>query len=115
MSEAIAHDAGQDSGHGHATPNYIAVFFILFVVTVVEVLVPEYLDLGQGLFLTVMMGMAMLKAALVGLYFMHLKYDHKLLMVIAVVPFILAPIVVGVVAFEGTTAMPPLPMTPTAP
>lgn len=113
MSEAIAHDTGRDSGHEHVTPNYIAVFITLFIVTVVEVLVPMLLHMSKGTLIVVLMAMAMFKAALVGLYFMHLKYDHKLLMVIAIVPFILAPIVIGVLAFEGTTAKPPLSMTPT--
>jgi cytochrome c oxidase subunit IV len=110
MSDAIAHDTEHAGDHAHATPNYIAVFITLFIVTVIEVLVPTLLHLSQGMLIVVLMVMAMFKAALVGLYFMHLKYDHKLLLGIAIVPFILAPIVIGVLAFEGTTAQPPLPM-----
>lgn len=110
MSDAIAHDTEHADEHAHATPNYIAVFITLFVVTVIEVLVPTVFHLTKGTLIVTLMVMAMFKAALVGLYFMHLKYDHKLLLGIAVVPFILAPIVIGVVAFEGTTAQAPLPM-----
>lgn len=114
MSDTVAqdpvHGEGHSEEHAHATPNYIAIFLILFVVTVIEVLVPEYMDLSQGMLIIVMMIMALFKAALVGLYFMHLKYDHKLLMGIAIVPFLLAPIVIGVLAVEATTMQTPLPM-----
>jgi cytochrome c oxidase subunit IV len=114
MSDVIAHEPGHgqehSDEHAHANPNYIAVFITLFVVTIIEVLVPMYMELSQGTLIIVMMAMALFKAALVGLYFMHLKYDHKLLLAIAIVPFVLAPIVIGVLAVEATTSQAPLPM-----
>lgn len=98
MAEALVHEAD----HDHPHPNYMAVFWWLFGITVAEVAV-AYVHLSPALMITILMGMAFAKAVLVALYFMHLKYDNKLLMVIAVVPVILAAIAVTIVSVEYAT------------
>lgn len=95
MAEAVAHTAE----HEHSHPNYMAVFWWLFAITVAEVGV-AYIPMSVGLLIVILLLMAFGKAILVALYFMHLKYDNKLLMIIAAVPVILAAIAVTIVAAE---------------
>jgi len=90
---AIAHDAPH--------PNYMAIFWWLLGATIAEVAV-TYLGLPQAAMIVVLLVMAFGKAALVALYFMHLKYDYKVLMIIAVVPVNLAGIAISVLSFEYT-------------
>ena len=74
---------------------YYKIFGILTVLTVAEILwvfvVPHsraMLAGGLGL-------MAAAKAALVGLYYMHLKYEGKLLWVVALFPLLLVVIMIA--------------------
>ena len=62
----------------HVTPLkvYFAVFAALMVLTTVTILV-AYINLG-GLNKVVALGIASLKASLVVLYFMHVKYASRL-------------------------------------
>ena len=60
----------------------LGVFAALMVLTAVTVAV-SYFDFGK-LNLLVAMGVATVKAALVALYFMHLKYDRKIYAIIFV-------------------------------
>jgi len=66
-----AHHAG-----GHVVPGHVlvAVFIALLVLTALTV-AATWVDLGPGN-LFVAIGIATVKAALVALFFMHLRYDH---------------------------------------
>lgn len=57
-------------------PNYFGVFILLAVFTLVETLV-SYLR-QPGIKFPVLLALAVTKAVLVLLYFMHLKFDHRL-------------------------------------
>jgi caa(3)-type oxidase subunit IV len=72
----------------HAHPNYIKIFIILSVLTAVEIGV-TFLGLPRTLLVTLLVGLAVWKAALVALHFMHLKIEKKTLTIVAVIPFIL--------------------------
>ena len=72
----------------HAHPNYIKIFIILSVLTAVEIGV-TFLGLPRTLLVTLLVSLAVWKAALVALHFMHLKIEKKTLMIVAVIPFIL--------------------------
>jgi cytochrome c oxidase subunit 4 len=65
----------EDHGLAHVMPLsvLIAVFAALIVLTIITVAV-TYVDLG-ALNIWVALGIAALKGTLVGLYFMHLRYD----------------------------------------
>lgn len=54
-------------------PNYVGVFIILGVLTLIEIGV-TYLPLPR---IPVLVPLAILKAALVALYYMHLKFDRR--------------------------------------
>ncbi len=67
------HAQHDELGHVMSLPMLIGVFASLLVLTVVTVAV-AYVDLGS-LNLLVAMAVASVKASLVVLFFMHLKYD----------------------------------------
>jgi cytochrome c oxidase subunit 4 len=72
----------------HTEPNYIGVFIWLAALTAVEVGVtfPPLTELAKGAILVVL---AFTKAALVALYFMHLKFERRTMMLVAVTPVVL--------------------------
>jgi caa(3)-type oxidase subunit IV len=72
----------------HAHHNYIKIFIILSVLTAVEIGV-TFLGLPRTLLVALLVGLAVWKAALVALHFMHLKIEKKTLTIVAVIPFIL--------------------------
>ena len=81
-----------DSGHGelgHIVPvsTYLKIFAVLVVLTVVTVFAAR-VDFG-AMNLVVAMLIASVKATLVALFFMHLKYEHKLTWGFAILPLIL--------------------------
>ena len=76
------------SSTAHSHHNYIKIFIILSVLTAVEIGV-TFLGLPRTLMVTLLVGLAVWKAALVALHFMHLKIEKKTLTIVAVIPFIL--------------------------
>ena len=75
--------------HAHKEhPKYMRIFWILFALTVAEVAV-VYMPLPKIVIALLLIGMACSKALYVALYFMHLKFEQKTLMVIALTPFII--------------------------
>ena len=79
--------------HAHKEhPKYMRIFWILLVLTILEVLVAlPFLKqmLGTAITAILLIGMACSKALYVALYFMHLKFEKKTLMIIALTPFII--------------------------
>ena len=69
-------------------PNYIAVFVWLAALTAVEVAV-VYLPLTRLAMAAILVVLAFTKAALVALYFMHLKFERRTMLLVAVTPVIL--------------------------
>jgi cytochrome c oxidase subunit 4 len=72
----------------HSTANYLRIFYILLALTVVEVAI-VYLHLPRILLVALLIVLAVWKAALVALHFMHLKFEKRTLMIIALSPFVL--------------------------
>ncbi len=77
----------------HQEPNYMMVFFALFVLTVVEVGV-VFVPVSKLLIAIVLVLLALTKAALVALYFMHLRYEKVALGVIALTPLLLCTLLI---------------------
>lgn len=76
---------------------YIIVWIGLLALTAATVLV-SYVNLGMGNVVAAL-AIASLKASLVALYFMHLRYENRLVWAFALVPlFFLALIVCGTLA-----------------
>jgi cytochrome c oxidase subunit 4 len=72
----------------HAEPNYMAVFYWLAALTAVEVAV-VYLPLTKLALGAILIVLAFTKAALVALYFMHLKFERRTMLLVAATPVIL--------------------------
>ena len=75
----------------HATPNYMGIFAVLFILTVLEVAY-AFLSLPKTALILGLVLMAMVKASLVALFYMHLKFEGKLIYAIALVPLGMAVI-----------------------
>ena len=72
----------------HSTSNYIKVFYILLVLTIVEVAL-VYMGLPKILLAALLVIFAVWKAALVAMHFMHLKFEPRTLALVAITPFVL--------------------------
>lgn len=69
----------------HEEPNYNAIFWYLLVLTILEV-GATYLPFSKVIVGALLVSMALGKAALVAMFFMHLRFETKTLGVIAVTP-----------------------------
>ena len=79
----------------HKHPNYMTIFWILLTVTVLEVGY-SFLKVPRGVLITGLVALAVFKALLVALYFMHLKFERKSLGIIVASTLILGAILVSV-------------------
>jgi cytochrome c oxidase subunit IV len=83
--------------HAHPSPMvYIKVAIVLAVVTAIEVAI-YYFDLADAALITVLLVLSLVKFALVGLYFMHLKFDSLLFRRLFITGITLALLVYAVV------------------
>jgi cytochrome c oxidase subunit 4 len=78
---------------GHAQPNYIGVFWWLLALTIIEVGV-IFLPLARLLIGILLVGLALSKASLVAMYYMHLKFERRTLGLIAITPLVLCVLLV---------------------
>jgi cytochrome c oxidase subunit IV len=97
MEHAPAPPAAAEAPHAH--PNYIAVFLGLGVLTLVEVGV-AFVGLPKTLTILALILLAVWKAVLVALYYMHLRYEPRRLRLLALSPLPLAIILVIAVLTE---------------
>ena len=72
----------------HHETNYMAVFWWLLVLTILEVAV-VYTPIAKMVIAVLLVTMAVTKAALVAMYFMHLKFERRTLALVALSPFVL--------------------------
>ena len=115
-----AHVHESEEPHGHTAPmphhkvNYLAIFGMLVVLTIVTVVV-AFVHIERELIkVLVALTIASVKAAFVALYFMHLKFEGKLIYLILLLPVFLClvlvisliPDIVHGLAFD---AQPPYP------
>ena len=77
----------------HKLPNYIAIFWWLLAMTILEVGV-IFMPMARVLIAVLLVGLAMSKATLVAMYFMHLKFERTTLGLIAVTPLLLCVLLV---------------------
>jgi cytochrome c oxidase subunit 4 len=73
----------------HSEPNYIAVFWSLLALTLIEVGV-FYMHIGRVYFVTALVLLALIKAFLVAWFFMHLRSERWTLIFMTVIPLVLA-------------------------
>ena len=87
--------------HEHKAPNYYLVWVVLLVLTVAEVFVAFFSGMPKWLLIIVLLGLALWKAILVALYYMHLKFEPKVLRLLTLAPLPLILILLGAVLMEG--------------
>jgi cytochrome c oxidase subunit 4 len=88
---------GSDAGHAppageHAHPGakqYLAIAVVLLVLTVIEVAI-FYVPQLKSVLVPTLLALSAIKFALVAMFYMHLKFDHRLFSWLFVVPMVLA-------------------------
>lgn len=80
-------------------PNYIGVFIGLAVLTAVELTV-AFLPWAKRTIILLLIFLAVWKAVMVALYFMHLRFESNRLRILAIAPLPLAVIMVMAVITE---------------
>ena len=80
-------------------PNYVAIFVALAVLTGIELGV-AFLPWSKLALVLILLGLAVWKALLVALYFMHLRFEPNRLRILAAAPLPLAVILVVAVIME---------------
>ena len=83
--------------HEMEHPNYIAVWAALLVLTVMEI-GALYLPFGKLVSVLALLALSVVKAVLVGMYFMHLKFERWVLVAIISYPLMLS-VVLTVLTF----------------
>ena len=87
-----AHAGAQEHAHPGAK-EYLAIAVVLTVITAIEVAV-FYVPQMKVILVPTLLVLSALKFALVAMFYMHLKFDHKLFSWLFVVPMALAAVVI---------------------
>lgn len=81
-------------------PNYWAIWAWLAILTVIEIFYARISTLPEGVVLIGLLLMALWKALLVALFFMHLKFEGNRMRIFAIAPLPLTVIIVIAVMTE---------------
>ena len=87
------------SSDSHPAPKYGRIFLALFALTVSEILYAN-LHLPKVAIVLGLVFLAMIKASLVAMFYMHLKFEKILLTVIALAPLVFSLVLVLMVGFD---------------
>jgi len=93
---ATAHAATAEHKH----PNYMNIFWALAILTVVELIV-IFLPFGKVTNGALLCALALAKAAVVAMYFMHLRFEVRTLALIAITPLLIATLLIFVLLPDG--------------
>jgi len=85
----------------HITPykTYVFIWLILMALTLITVFVAREIDLGS-INLFVAMIIASVKATIVALFFMHLKFEDSITWVFALYPLFLLSLLIGLTSID---------------
>lgn len=96
----LEHAPEHAAEHAHPSPaKYVAIALLLAVVTGVEIVL-YYVELADNLMIGLLLVLSAVKFALVVGFFMHLRFDNKLLRRLFVAGMVLAAAVYSVVLFS---------------
>jgi cytochrome c oxidase subunit 4 len=84
----------------HKLPNYMLIWLYLFILTAAEVLFAFEMPISQLTKILCLLVLAIVKALLVALFFMHLKFERWRLRLVFMIPLPLAAILVLAVITE---------------
>jgi cytochrome c oxidase subunit 4 len=89
----------EHTAEANHTKTYLKIFGALAVLTIIEVLISQS-GMPVTPMIILLVALALFKAGLVALYFMHLHYDAKFLSIIAYAPLIVASILITMLSLE---------------
>jgi cytochrome c oxidase subunit 4 len=100
---AETHHHGE-AAHVHPTAKkYVGIAIILTIITVIEVAV-FYVPALKQFLAAILLTLSAFKFALVAMFYMHLKFDHKMYSWVFVVPMVfIAAICLGLLAMFAAT------------
>jgi cytochrome c oxidase subunit 4 len=84
----------------HKHPSYMAIFWYLAILTVVELAV-IYTPFAKLTIAVLLCALALGKATLVAMYFMHLRFEARTLGMVAITPLVIATLLVFVILPDG--------------
>ena len=87
----------------HKSPNYAAIFWSLLILTIVEIVVAN-LHAAKPLIVVTLVFLALIKASLVALFYMHLKFEKYVIYVIVLFPLFLAVVLTVMVLSDKAPA-----------
>ncbi len=87
------------NGQSHSHPNYWAIWAYLLILTVVELGI-AFLPWSKEVQILVLLFLAIWKALLVALFFMHLKWEGNRMRIFAIAPLPLTIIIIVAVLTE---------------
>jgi len=88
----------------HKHPNYMAIFWYLAILTVIEIAV-IYMPLAKFTIGVLLCSLALGKAVLVAMYFMHLRFETRTLGLVAITPLVIATLLIFVLLPDGFAVM----------
>jgi len=91
------HSATLEHIEGASTRTFLTVWFALLIMTAVEVFL-AYEQIPVIIFLTALVGLSVIKAALIIAYFMHLKFE-KLSLFLTLFPMLILCIILMLLMF----------------
>jgi cytochrome c oxidase subunit IV len=97
----------------HAHPNYMAIFWWLAVLTVLE-LVVIFTGLPKVVVVILLCALALAKASLVAMYFMHLRFETRTLGFVALTPLTIGTLLVLLLVWDGNPLGHRSPVVPAA-
>ena len=99
-----------DEVHDHPSPRkYVFIAVVLSIITAVEI-AASYIEMPDGVLVTALLVMAVVKFFLVASWFMHLKFDHPLFKRLFLTGIITSLLVFGVVLWIFLSRGGPAPL-----
>jgi caa(3)-type oxidase subunit IV len=108
MDPRETHDAP-----AHPRPRYMLIFWWLLGLTIAEILLATHLTIAETSKILLLVSLAVIKAALVALYFMHLKFERLSLGLTVSLTLVLALILVMMNLGQWLFHSPTVEMPPT--
>jgi caa(3)-type oxidase subunit IV len=95
-------DKGDEETVVRKSPNYYLIWLYLLILTIAEVLAAFFSGIPKVWLIVILVALAVWKAALVAMYYMHLKYEPPRLVMLVLAPIPLAILItLTVVTMEG--------------
>lgn len=85
---------------GHSKKEYIVIFFVLTVLTGIEVAL-KYIPMPRGVMIGALISLALAKATIVALFYMHLKSETRSLKLVVGVPLVFPALYAVVLIIES--------------